>query len=344
MHRRAFICGPLAGLAGLAIVFAAVAPAAAASGGPPPERSSQPPVASPVDMRPRPGEMAPTARPDALGRSARFRLTALGFRVERQSYDTIDQSDGRGDEVYVRANYFEFDRNGHQLASDTRRTALIGQRGTYQGGSSRSGGLDVSGDGGLLSGDSYPTATPWADRGRRAAADDLPLPIWEGELIDGGNGVLVLPSIWEWDGEGATAEEVRWQTATPAAVFARRSRIAELIRAWPARQTTPLFADFMPLGITNEGTRPIGSSRRWTAFPTPNGVISHTVPMQADPLILTYRSATDLLAGPRSYVSRTPGATTHVVALPAGVFPVAMTDGQDMEGDYTLFVKLERLP
>jgi hypothetical protein len=308
---------------------------------------SQPPVASPVgggDAVVLPNSSSPSFMPGpGTGASARFRLTAMGFAVERQTYDTINEADGRGDEVFVRGDVFMADAAGRLRRQSSVRTTLIGQNGRYGGGSGQPGGLDASNPGGLITGDTYPLSSPWLEPSRARRVDDLPMTLWEGELVEGENAVVVVPTIWEWDGDRATNEERRWNNGLHNALSLQSALIASTVRGGAA--VAPLIArNFTRIHITNDGNRPIGSSRKWTNY---GGVIAHTIPMQLGAIVLTYARANETVARPGSYtlpVREGAEASNLSQHLPAGTIAFPMVDEQDMLGHYTLFLKLERLP
>jgi hypothetical protein len=167
--------------------------------------------------------------------------------------------------------------------------------------------------------------------------------IWEGELVQGENGVIIVPTIWEWDGDSATNEERRWNDGLHRALSSQSAIIASTVRG--AAAVVPMIANnFTSIFITNDGNRPIGSSRRWTNY---GGVIAHTIPMQLDAIVLTYERANETVGRRTSYtLPAREGSEASLVShhLPAGTIAFPVVDEQDMLGQYTLFLKLERLP
>jgi hypothetical protein len=247
-------------------------------------------------------------------RTGRFRITARGFRVNHQSYDDALNRDGWGDEVFVRADVFQAQPGGDLVRGATLRTVKIGE---------------------LVTGGSYPTDDPAIGRGGALRGSDLPLMIWQGPLTEGGGAVVILPSIWEWDGAEADAEERRWETSLRPALAARQGDIARLMSQHPAGGESPRFRVSLSMPITDEGTRPIGSPGRRNP----------SVPMAVNAIVLTYKTA-QALADNLVVESLIDEGTIVYDArrLPRGVLPVEFNDGPGLDGWYTLYVYVERLP
>jgi hypothetical protein len=283
------------------------------------------------------GIFAPGDPPDPSS-AARFRLTARGFFVQRQSEDDAFERDGRGDEVYVRSDSFVVGAAG-LAAGPSARSETIGDRFLAQGGSSRpQWGSAATEIGGFVTGDDYPTSTPWAPRPGIVRTGELPLAVWEGELIRGGDAVVIVPSIWEWDDHGASFEERQWDLLLGPALEGGLSSLREAIETGrPGSAATPALRDIVSLPIGDQSTRPIGSRA------------SGRGQMQVPVIVLSYDSAA-ALAG-RRFPNARVGVTSDGVEfdhdgppLPAGVLPVQFHDQDGLNGDYILYLYLERLP
>jgi hypothetical protein len=149
------------------------------------------------------GATAPRAQVTVAGRRARYRVTLNGFTVDRQTYDDVMQRDGKGDEVFFVTESVELSAGGSILSSQRFTSPVFGDVNGFQN-RIRAGSL--SSQGGLRTGDQHPSSPPWT-RTRAPQQDDLPLILWEGELVEGGNHVLITPSVWEWDGGGDIATQ-----------------------------------------------------------------------------------------------------------------------------------------
>ncbi|HEX8238129.1 MAG TPA: hypothetical protein VF574_00125 [Allosphingosinicella sp.] len=268
-------------------------------------------------------------------RSARFRVTARGFRVDRQSYDNIVESDGRGDEVFVRADVFEFNWRPEVIATSSIRTDVLGERGPLHGGSRPASPLDADGrPGGFVTGDSYPHPfSPWQARPPSVHPNDLPMRLWEGELFQGTNAVVIVPTLWEWDGPDLSPEQLSWDRSLPPAIRRVAPAIERIIVDRPA---TTLFDNMFTVPVFNRGTRPIGSSGNFA------------LPTDIDSFVLTYDSAVELARGRGSEVIvRDAGgglASRVELTLPEGVFWIRLVDPPGLDGAYTLYLFIERLP
>ena len=150
----------------------------------------------------------------------RFRVTLTGFTVNKQSSDNILESDGKGDEVYFiidsarydgysdrgrRTSVFEllnFDRplraNGNLTERQSLQSVILGDV-NFQNNPPRIRAGSASQVGGLRTGDRYPTNEPWNLSGA-LRTDRLPMLLWEGELTAERDLVVLIPTIWEWDG------------------------------------------------------------------------------------------------------------------------------------------------
>jgi hypothetical protein len=142
--------------------------------------------------------------------SGRYRVVANGFEVLAETWDDALEWDGKRDEVYLSATVHRASRDGTvEWYRNTAPSAVLGdtnnQNGRVQAGS-------ASSRGGLRTGDRFPTGTPWV----RDQEPDLrrnwpPYTLWEGELTDGQDAVLITPAVNEWDpGQSAWDGWLAW--------------------------------------------------------------------------------------------------------------------------------------
>ncbi len=257
----------------------------------------------------------------AVDARARYRISITGFRVDRASLDDPLQIDGKGDEVYVVAAVAHFERDTATLVRhEIFRSPVFGDKAGFPQATRVLAG-SIGSSGGLRAGDVYPEPDPAISQ-RPATRNDLPLLVWEGELASGGNALLIAPSIWEWDdGRGSFG---LW----------RDNIRAFMTQQFGAARAASTSARLSPLTVVNPGVtlrddehitgdRPIGLRRGTTK--------THVF---AERLVLVTREIADgeLAHGPSG-------------ALPAGVIPLNFTDtGAHGGSDYTLYLKVERLP
>lgn len=131
----------------------------------------------------------------------RYRAVINGFSVTSPTWDHALEVDGKGDEVYIAWTTTSTDKNGNKLGGTFGdRTIIMGDT-HKQNNRIKAGSLSKKG--GLTAGDTYPEGgTPWAlDTSLVDPQNNRPpIKAWEGELIQGETSVVIVPSIWEWDG------------------------------------------------------------------------------------------------------------------------------------------------
>lgn len=134
--------------------------------------------------------------PDLLAAlSGRFRIVANGFHTARHTRDRNPGVPGAGDDIMLMFVVMEFDRDGRMVSERIIESDVFGSvqrfpRGVRAGTASAAGGLQ--------SGDPYPNSSPWR-RSREPGDSGLPMTVWEGALLDGGNHILVMSSVWRRD-------------------------------------------------------------------------------------------------------------------------------------------------
>src|ERR1035437_3076021 len=295
-------------------------------------------------------ESLPTPTP-VLGPPARmdrgnFRIVLNGFRVNNESDDDILEGDGKGDEVFITSDAWMFEPNGTYRHLSSLRSQIMGDRNNY---SYRIMAGSRSPQGGLQTGDSYPSPQPWTRTGTgRPRADRPPMLLWEGELVSGRDIVVVVPIVWEWDSNDVSNSQKKIEQGLPYWYESTKDRFPQELRLkrqrpvnffggnagdTPATDSPLLYPErwdlqgqcFMPASIKingKGGTRPIGyvqcgdnSRPSGQEIFRPNG------------LFLTYEWA---LRYSNNLFFGTPG-----------VFEIRYVDSND-HGDYSLFLQIER--
>lgn len=254
--------------------------------------------------------------------TATYRVSILGFRVNRETVDDMLQFDGKRDEVFITASVKYIDKDGNfKIPEQNWQTPTMGDTNNNPG---RVLAGSASRLGGLRTGDAFPIERPWEFSGPFDGRDYPPFIVWEGTLTDGEDSVFITPVIWEWDpGESIFLRWIEWIVDVDNQ-FGKKAK--EIV-------STPLPAygwifDAVSLGIQTAGKlddllgvpghRPIGI-RKDAA--NPNGGFNPQV------LVLT-RSMAEALAQKQP--------------LP-GIQRMSYKDGEDLAGDYELWVKVERI-
>lgn len=262
----------------------------------------------------------PASTPVAVPAVARYRVTLTGFHVNRETYDTFLETDGKGDEIRLTATVQPVGPNGEAEGAPRQIvTATYGDRNNFP---DRIQAGSRSAMGGIKTGDNVPDVPdPWIRR-EAAQGDRLPLLLWEGELRTGQNGVAIAPIAWEMDSDdkvnpinavGGLANllgVVAPITAmVPGTGLLSKAAVVATKIVIPIAQT-----------VKDKGNRPIGLA--------PQGSQYQFAPQA---VIITNAVAEMVLAGKAG--ARAPG-----------VIEVRYRDPEELKGDYSLFLQVERLP
>lgn len=285
--------------------------------------------------------------------SARYRVVLNGFSVDRETNDDPLERHGARDEIYL---YGASDVIGSGARTRILATRIFGD--THNNADHvRAGGAWnpslVGARGGLMTGDTFPGPDPWERVGdlnpadlltehrptntRPGALGHLPMAVWEGELVRGGNVVVVLPAIVESDHKiGALPLTVNTRFETLARTW--RSRLD------PARVTAEAIADVMT-AVRNAGLSMITVPRSGDDDRPIGGqpVNDSHYGWAAVPIVLTYDRAEAMVSRAESFQLIRNG-TSITTTLPHGVSFIEYSDVPDLGGKYTLFWQVERVP
>ena len=274
-----------------------------------------------------------------------YRLVATGFRVRHQTVDDMFETDGPGDEVVVRADVLTYRNNGEYVSTRTVTSGVFGRDGDIRAGNGHQWNSADDQPGGMITSDVYPPRRARFDTTPSRVPRDLPIVVWEGDLT-AGDAVLVIPSIWEWD----SPDDSRAQQAWDAALRAQGSQLriggtrtdGTGTRHRPWETVMPrVFTQF--LSVPDEGTRPIGASRRGELRSgpplNPTGIV--LTPLLNDQYVTTVHwAANDPAPGP------TPPDGPWQLAdlrLAPGEIYLTFDDEPALEGKYGLDLKLEKM-
>ena len=265
--------------------------------------------------------------------TGRYRITILGFRADRETADDLTGRDGERDEVYTAAYVRVMDRRTQGLLLEG-----VVQSDTYGdvGGSfpGRRRGGSVQPHGGIRSGDRVPDGLDPRKPSLLPGENTLPLLLWDGSLTEGGEVVLVTPTLWEWDGgnEALTAwREARRQETSRILSDDRIQRAIGAPGFAPAVLEPPrVTGTASGLARYTDGgrDRPIGlhrvADRQEPPLDLPNQVIAITREKIELELATQQRSGTGM-----------PGT----IALEFDDDPAA----DHLAGKYTLYLRAERI-
>lgn len=267
--------------------------------------------------------------PHAPARRTRFRVVLNGFFVNHQTVDHALQVDGKGDEVYCVADVLLYNREGVLLLRQRRQSAVLGDTAGFP---QRLPAGSAGDSGGLKSGDAYPHAEPWRRRADAVLRDEvgtrtgLPMVLWEGELADGESLLQIAPTIWEWDGNPELFGQ--WNQELERSLRQRLVGLGGLIdslRTPAVSQPTYGRSDVVRtrtgfdfrLNLGTAGDRPIGLAP----------LEAQTDEFYAAQLLLSYAAALEASQQGRAIeVHYREPQPSH------------------LEGDYTLYLQVERLP
>jgi hypothetical protein len=256
----------------------------------------------------------------------RFRVTLNGFTCNRQASDNPLAQDGADDEVFLFTKVFSvekrLDSNDVTFSLTGRiRTEAIGDTsstrfpGRVRGGSSRRLGAN----GGFRAGDSFPESPEKHTTNPQRYT--LPQLIWEGDLIRRQNAVVIIPTIWEWDGVSNLFDA--WEHADAGQVYTVGGLISN------SNSTDQSNAK---LSIRGEVTGQL--SMRTVSLPAdrPIGMFqdSFTYHFRPEVFILTYDEALRMVQ-----LSQSKGGEA---------FPFTYEDAAGLGGRYTLYLQVEHLP
>jgi len=280
-----------------------------------------------------------TARPVARGR---FRLVATSFVVEHPTVDDMLERDGRGDEIFVRGDIYEFHNGGQFARRRTVKSLVFGAQGDVRAGSAPAP-FNAADDqpGGLIINDQYPRGDNFASR--PAARDrDLPMILWEGDLGERDQ-VLIVPSVWEWDNREVSRAETAWLAQLDRNV--PPLRLGGLI---PLGVNTPTFLNggvvsrdiVQPIFVYDDGNRPIGAMPRAPEY--------NTARMPVNAIVLSLATAERTAGQALMFTARNYSEDGTVVQSveyvgPPGGMEISMADPPRLEGRYALYLRLEKV-
>jgi hypothetical protein len=334
------------------------------------------------------GSTSPTATPTPAATapapaSGKYLVTITGVRVYQASMDDTLSRDGTGDEVYAAAYVRRYDRNtGDLLDASMRQSASHGDVTNFGNQRLQAGTKTLTG--GIHDGDMIPGPALITTRNAPAQEVTFPLRLWTGTLTDGGDALIITPSLWEQD--GSDAFYAKWaqfqqtlnlsllakqgvqdqiaQKAFGSLIFGMSGNDANAAGSSVARTIVDVVMMFGGGGVplvgmlTTSADRPLGlvqSGRDQTALP------NHTLVLTRE--IIEAALAKPPLGSIASPVANLPSAGMLMGGIPAiarigvvspkpGIVVVHFQD-RDVNGTlafperpaiYQMFIQVERMP
>lgn len=130
----------------------------------------------------------------------RYRVTMTGIQVGKQTVDDLLDRDGKADEIFATSIIVRVDRTtGARNAAPTIvKSREYGDVGTGQWPQRIRAGTALP-SGGIIGGNAVPIGFSPSSPPGEPQAETFPFKLWEGSLTDGGEAVVLIPSIWERD-------------------------------------------------------------------------------------------------------------------------------------------------
>ena len=280
---------------------------------------SQRPLATPGP--PRPDDPPPPPPPT----SGRFRVIINGFSCGRGTFDDERQTDGVDDEVFVRVDSRLYDSSGTQTFVPIAQSPVFGDQNHFPNRIRAGSGHSVfGGNGGFHHGDNYPGERPW-ERTLEPLEGNIPLLVWEGELRQSQNALLIIPSIWEWDGD--TSLEDRYSLAL-ARIHDSHDITSEMRRA--------ISGTTYQLGTLRPFFAEVKVSKAFPGDPKnrPIGMVDFNESYVYRPqwFVLTFEQASRWIDGP------------YDSSVGPGVRRFEFIDDNALQGVYVLYLQIERIP
>jgi len=324
---------------------------------PPPSRTQSPPPPPPpppsmsrVPPPPPSQTHGVSPPPPSHVASGRYRVTINGIHANKQTWDTPLQTDGKGDEVLVMVDLTEVSSANNSLGQT--RSIMSRTYGDINNIPNRIKAGSLSNKGGIKDGDDIPYSQPWR-RQAPPSNDQFPMLVWEGALLDGQNGVLIIPAIWEEDSSDIAVSAINrvgnavGSTLNPISdvltnenYSAYRNMVFGLVGGPVVSQLSNLIGNIAP-GMNPTNTMNLITNRLGSAVSKiigvskdrPIGMILSGGSYIFNPQVITlnYRTAEAAL-GPNAIQQYGPG----IIAL-------QYRDEQRLAGDYTLYLQIEKV-
>jgi hypothetical protein len=281
-----------------------------------------------------------------VNRSARYRIVLNGFRVNSE---TNAGTFGEHNAVFAAAAVEVLDRqNNFAVARDAAvvRSLVHGDVGRDP---TRVRGGSASSTGGFLPGDLFPAGQNPASLSLSPSTTTFPLLLWEGQLTDGLEAVVVRPTLWVMNSRLDVFN--RWERLATSFVPAgavngvaktARDLIMDTVRDRAGRgdlspfrnESRVLFSCFSDVIPTVESEQ---CGPGWSHRP---------IGLRPSPGVSQYNGWLDLaVVVTREGIEKALSSSAQIGGAGNGVIPIALVDnGSNWGGNYDLYLKVERVP
>jgi hypothetical protein len=220
------------------------------------------------------------------------------------------------------------DRDETVLDGDQPASVQLGDTNGWPG---RVAAGSASAVGGLRSGDSFPHSPPYVRQREPTPAQPYPpWIIWEGDLVQGDHALAITPSLWEWDGGmDAFHDWVAWALKATGVV---KEEVKKYTKGGTVADSVigSIEAGFgLALSLQEDGVLGQAKDRPIGMVESSPATDPRTYVFDPKTLVLNYDRAEALLR-------------TSLLGVP-GLRAFRFTDDPRLRGDYTLYLRVERL-
>ena len=132
--------------------------------------------------------------------SGRYRVTMTGIQVAKPTVDDPLDRDGKADEIFANAVVVRWDRaNNSRLGTAIVKSREYGDIGTSNTWPQRIRAGTALPSGGITGGNAVPIGFVPSSPSGTPGAETFPFQMWEGQLTDGGEAIVLFWSVWERD-------------------------------------------------------------------------------------------------------------------------------------------------
>jgi hypothetical protein len=261
-----------------------------------------------------------------------YRISVAGVFVRHETWDHALQVDGKRDEIYFSVDVFRVDKKGGTIDTNLVTTRVLGD---VNGQNGRVKAGNASADGGIQTGDYVPFMYPWQydHPGVPATleADAPPLSLFAGELTRDSNMVIVVPSVWEYDGgTDAFADWTRWLQNTTR-TLKNDTTLMKL-----AGDTAKMVLELADLGL--------GVALSLSEDGIIGNAMDRPIGLQADGVDAKGKKKYSFK--PRAVtidLARAERELATTVGNKPGVITIPLVDDPKFAGNYDLYLKVERI-